>query len=132
MFELDNINKHSSDSHLKMPRVIVIDDDKDSVETLSALLQQKGIDIVGMGFDGKDALDLYVQEKPDFVILDMKMPEYDGPYAINKIKEIDPQAKIIAVTAYTDYQFKTGDVLASLKKPYEISELLKVIKGASN
>ncbi len=132
MFELDNINKHSSDSHLKMPRVIVIDDDKDSVETLSALLQQKGIDIVGMGFDGKDALDLYVQEKPDFVILDMKMPEYDGPYAINKIKEIDPNAKIIAVTAYTDYQFKTGDVLASLKKPYEISELLKVIKGALN
>lgn len=132
MFELDNINKHSSDSHLKMPRVIVIDDDKDSVETLSALLQQKGIDIVGMGFDGKDALDLYVQEKPDFVILDMKMPEYDGPYAINKIKEIDPNAKIIAVTAYTDYQFKTGDVLASLKKPYEISELLKLIKGASN
>ncbi len=132
MFELDNINKHSSDSHLKMPRVIVIDDDKDSVETLSALLQQKGVDIVGMGFNGKDALDLYVQEKPDFVILDMKMPEYDGPYAINKIKEIDPNAKIIAVTAYTDYQFKTGDVLASLKKPYEISELLKVIKGALN
>lgn len=132
MFELDNINKHSSDSHLKMPRVIVIDDDKDSVETLSALLQQKGVDVVGMGFDGKDALDLYVQEKPDFVILDMKMPEYDGPYAINKIKEIDPNAKIIAVTAYTDYQFKTGDVLASLKKPYEISELLKVIKGALN
>jgi len=132
MFELDTINKHSSDSHLKMPRVIVIDDDKDSVETLSALLQQKGIDVVGMGFNGKDALDLYVQEKPDFVILDMKMPEYDGPYAINKIKEIDPKAKIIAVTAYTDYQFKTGDVLASLKKPYEISELLKVIKGALN
>ena len=132
MFELDTINKHSSDSHLKMPRVIVIDDDKDSVETLSALLQQKGVDVVGMGFDGKDALDLYVQEKPDFVILDMKMPEYDGPYAINKIKEIDPNAKIIAVTAYTDYQFKTGDVLASLKKPYEISELLKVIKGALN
>jgi len=132
MFELDSINKNSSDSHVKMPRVIVIDDDKDSVETLSALLQQKGVDVVGMGFDGKDALDLYVQEKPDFVILDMKMPEYDGPYAINKIKEIDPQAKIIAVTAYTDYQFKTGDVLASLKKPYEISELLKVIKGASN
>jgi len=130
MFELDKINKHSSDSHLKMPRVIVIDDDKDSVETLSALLQQKGVDVVGIGFDGKDALDLYVQEKPDFVILDMKMPEYDGPYAINKIKEIDPNAKIIAVTAYTDYQFKAGDVLASLKKPYEISELLKVIKGA--
>ncbi len=132
MFELDSINKQSSDSHLKMPRVIVIDDDKDSVETLSALLQQKGVDVVGMGFDGKDALDLYVQEKPDFVILDMKMPEYDGPYAINKIKQHDPNAKIIAVTAYTDYQFKTGDVLASLKKPYAISELLKVIKGASN
>ncbi len=132
MFELDTINKMNNDSHLKLPRVIVIDDDKDSVETLSALLQQKGVDVVGMGFDGKDALDLYLQEKPDFVILDMKMPEYDGPYAINKIKEIDPNAKIFAVTAYTDYQFKAGDVLASLKKPYEISELLKFIKGASN
>ena len=55
MFELDSINKQSSDSHLKMPRVIVIDDDKDSVETLSALLQQKGVDVVGMGFAERHA-----------------------------------------------------------------------------
>ena len=132
MVELDTINKMNNDSHQRMSRVIVVDDDKDSVETLSALLEQKGVKVVGMGYNGKDALDLYLQEKPDFVILDMKMPEFDGPYAINKIKQHDPNAKIIAATAYTDYQFKTGEVLASLKKPYEISELLNIIKEASN
>ncbi len=132
MVELDTINKMNNDSHQRMSRVIVVDDDKDSVETLSALLEQKGVKVVGMGYNGKDALDLYLQEKPDFVILDMKMPEFDGPYAINKIKQHDPKAKIIAATAYTDYQFKTGEVLASLKKPYEISELLNIIKEASN
>ena len=129
MVELDTINKHSNDPHQQMASVIVIDDDKDSVDTLSTLLEQKGIAVVGMGFNGKEAFDLYVQKKPDFVILDMKMPEYDGAYAINHIKEYDPKAKIIATTAYTDYKFKPGDVLASLKKPYDISELLKVMEA---
>ena len=127
MDELDTINKLSSDSHQQMAKVIVIDDDKDSVETLSTLLEQKGVSVVGTGFNGKEAFELYVQKKPDFVILDMKMPDYDGPYAINHIKEHDPNAKIIAATAYTDYKFKPGEVLASLKKPYDISELLSII-----
>ena len=128
MTELDTINKHNHDSLQKLVSVIVIDDDKDSVETLSILLEQKGINVIGTGFNGKDAFDLYLEKKPDFVILDMKMPEYDGPYAINHIKEHDPNAKIIAVTAFTDYQYKPGEILASLKKPYDISELLNIIK----
>lgn len=61
-----------------MARVIVVDDDPDTVEVFSEYLKLKGIDIVGTGSDGKEAVDLYQEFKPDIIILDMKMPEYDG------------------------------------------------------
>ncbi len=54
--------------------VIVIDDDHDSVRTLSTLLEMKGITVEGKGYDGKDAAELYEKLRPDAVLLDMLMP----------------------------------------------------------
>ena len=113
-----------------MTSVIVIDDDQESVDTLSDLFRSEGIKVLGMGYNGKEAYQLYKIHKPDFVILDMKMPEYDGVYALKKIKAEDPNAKIIVVTGYSDYKFDRDEALAILNKPYEFDELLKTIKKA--
>jgi len=67
--------------------VIVVDDDRDMVESLSKLLAQKKIHVVAKGFNGKEAVELYFSYKPDVLLLDMKMPEHDGVYAINEIKK---------------------------------------------
>jgi len=111
-----------------MARVIVVDDDPDTVEVFSEYLKLKGIDIVGTGSDGKEAVELYQEFKPDIVILDMKMPEYDGMYAIQHIKKEDPNAKIIIVTGYHDYNLDENDVSAIFYKPYEIDEIMSAIK----
>lgn len=111
-----------------MVRVIVVDDDKDTVEIFSEFLQFHGFDVVGIGQNGKDAVGLYKEFEPNIVILDMKMPEYDGKYAIDKIKEFDSESKIIVVTGYTEYRKNELKVDALFYKPYEINDILKTIK----
>lgn len=66
-------------------RVIVIDDDIDVIDAFSEYLRIKGIDVLGIGYHGKDAVNLYQQFKLDVVFLDAKMPKYDGFYGIEKI-----------------------------------------------
>ena len=109
-------------------RAIVVDDDEDTVVVFTDYLKIKGIDVVGTGSNGKQAFELYQKHKPDIVILDMKMPEFDGKYAIDKIKKEDPNAKIIVVTGYHDYDKIEEEVEAVFYKPYEIDEIISAIK----
>jgi len=111
-----------------LTRVIVIDDDHDAVRSLSTLLEIKGVEVEGKGYDGKEAIDLYKDLRPDAVLLDMLMPEYDGKYAIRKIKNDDPDAKIVVLTAYKpNYEFEENEVAAVFEKPYKISEVIEAI-----
>jgi len=107
---------------------IVIDDDHDAVESISENLELKGICVVGKGYNGEEAYQLFKSTHPKFVLLDMKMPEYDGAYAIKKIKDEYPNAKIIVLTAYADYQFDREEVTAVMTKPYKMKQVLSVIE----
>lgn len=107
---------------------IVIDDDPDAVDSISTFLKLKGMCVVGKGYDGEEAYQLFKKFHPKFVILDMNMPKYDGAYAIKKIKDEDPNAKIIVVTGYTNVEFDREDVVAVYTKPYEMSQIIKLIE----
>ena len=112
------------------PNVIIVDDDEDLLETTSTFLELSEIEIKGKGYNGCDAENLYQQTCPDLVLLDMKMPDYDGAYAIKKIKAYDPNAKIFVLTGYVDYPFKKDEVKQIFQKPYDIKKLLLEIKQA--
>ena len=107
--------------------VIVIDDSEDTVELFSEFLEQNGINVVGKGFDGVTAVKLYKQLKPDLVLLDLHMHNGSGFYAIEKIREIEPKARIIVVTsdttAETHSRCKKLDVRI-LEKPFRIEQIL--------
>lgn len=107
---------------------IVIDDEEDVRDLFVELLKMNSIDIVGIGSNGKDALELYKIHRPNFVFIDYLMPVYDGLYGAEKIKEIDPHAKIILVSG-SDFEKGRLDNLVSaiLKKPIEISEVVKTV-----
>ena len=114
-----------------MTSVIVIDDDRDTVEVFCEFLGLKGIDVLGRGYNGKEAVELYLQLKPDVVFCDVMMPEYDGFYALEKIRRNDPDAKVIMVTA--DIAADTKEKLIELKataviyKPYDIDNVIETM-----
>ncbi len=107
---------------------IVVDDDEDSLDSICQTLEIGGIDIVGKGSDGEQAYKLYSTLTPDVVILDMNMPNYDGGYALEKITQDFPDAKIIVVTAFTDYKFEKAKATAVFTKPYDFEPFLDTIK----
>lgn len=111
--------------------VLVIDDDYNTVKVLSEFLEQKKIKVVGKGFNGNDAVKLYSQLKPDIVFLDVMMPEYDGIYALENIRKINPNAIVVMVIA--DLTTETEDRLKELKansivyKPFDIQQIFEII-----
>src|SRR5487761_2720242 len=88
-----------SDGRYSPITAIVIDDDKDTVSVLTDFLQIKGIKVIGKGYDGLEAVEIYNKLKPDAVFLDVMMEMCDGLYALEKIREIHPDALVIMVTA---------------------------------
>jgi len=112
---------------------IVIDDDLDSVELFSLLLEEQNVSVVGRGYSGKEAIDLYREKKPDFVFVDLRMPEGTGFHAIRGVKKIDESAKIIAVTAESDFSTKKKlmelDVYGTIFKPINMDKVMNLIQN---
>jgi len=77
--------------------------------------------------NGKQALDIVVNESPDLVILDMKIPGMDGLEILKEIKKIAPDTKVIMMTAYGELDMiKEATELGALThftKPFDIDEL---------
>jgi len=108
--------------------VIVVDDEEDSLESICQALEISDVNIIGKGFDGEQAYQLYKTLFPDIVIMDMNMPNYDGAYALEKIKQDFPDAKVIILTAFTDYKFEKAQADAIINKPYDLESFLDTIK----
>lgn len=114
-----------------MVRVMVVDDDVDTVAVFSEYLEIKGIEVIGRGYGGKEAIELYERLAPEIVLLDIMMPEYDGFYALTKIKEMDHDAKVIMVTADLTYdveKLRDLGVSAIIYKPYDIDKVIQTIQ----
>ena len=86
-------------------RILIVDDDKDFQEVLSAKFKASGFE-VWTAPDGAEGVTRAKEFKPDLIIMDVKMPKMDGMTAMLKIKE-DPETKnikIILLTAFGDPQ----------------------------
>jgi DNA-binding response OmpR family regulator len=109
---------------------IVIDDDLDTVELFCEYLELKGIRVIGKGYDGREAVELYQKLRPHIVFVDIMMPHYDGFYAAEEIRKVDPDAKIIMITA--DLTSDTAHRLEELQipaiyKPYEFDDIMTTV-----
>lgn len=80
--------------------ILLVEDLEIVREGLSALLSaQSGYTVVGEAEDGLQAVHMTAQKKPDVVLMDLHLPNMDGPDAIRQIKRGYPETKIIALTA---------------------------------
>ncbi len=82
-------------------RVMVIDDHSIVRQGLVALLNtEDDLKVIAEGSDGQQAIDLFKQHAPDVTLMDLRMPGIGGVEAINHIRRIRPDAKIIVLTTY--------------------------------
>ncbi len=116
---------------LKNKRVVIIDDEKDVVDVFSDYLELHFANIVGVGYNGKDAVKLYRDKEPDIIFLDVSMPNYDGFYALREIKEYDDNSIVVLITGdltkETENKAETLRASAIIYKPFKIDKLLDVI-----
>ncbi len=86
-----------------MIHVVIADDIQILRQGLKAILSQDGgIQVTGMASNGKEAYQCCKEETPDVVLMDMRMPEFDGSWGIRAIKNDFPQVKILVLTTFDD------------------------------
>lgn len=117
-------------------KIMIVDDKKDTVEMVEALLTAKGYNVES-ATNGKGALEQLknFDEKPDLILLDMFMPEMSGREVCEKIRSED-DLKDLKVAFFTVASFsdKGKETLESLNvsdyitKPFESQDLLRRIK----
>lgn len=109
----------------------IIDDDEDVTEVFAEYLEMLEIKVIAIGHDGQDAVEIYKKYTPDLVFLDLSMPGYDGIYGLKEIREINPDAKIVIVTAdLSSHDYERLDKMhptAILFKPFEIEKMKSLL-----
>lgn len=79
-------------------KVLVVDDEPSVCEVLGEFLQGTGYE-VEVAYSGDEAIASYKNDRPDVVLLDVRMPGKDGLETLREIKALDPSAIVIMVTA---------------------------------
>jgi DNA-binding NarL/FixJ family response regulator len=84
-------------------RVLIADDHPLFAEAIAITLEaDKRIEIVGFAQDGKEAIELVSELRPDIVLMDLNMPVVDGFEATRRLTKVCPESKIVVVTAATE------------------------------
>ena len=114
-------------------RVLIVDDDRDISLMLSALMKKEGLTSM-VAHDGETALQMVPVERPDMLLVDVKMPGIDGMEVLKRVKETDPHLPVVLITAYAEIPASVAAMRAGafdyLAKPFDHSEVIRVVRAA--
>jgi UDP-3-O-[3-hydroxymyristoyl] N-acetylglucosamine deacetylase len=113
-----------------MSKILIIDDEKDILNTLSSILEDEGF-TVSKAMDGKEGLAIFERENPDIVLLDVWMPELDGIQVLKRIKKKKKDAIVIVISGHGTISTAVEAVKVGaydfLEKPLSIEKVLEVV-----
>ncbi len=114
-------------------RILVVDDNEDLVEMLSAVLSLEGYDPIP-AYNGEDAISAMKEHNPQLVLLDRALPDYDGIEVCARMKEVDPTGflPVIMVTAKAHRDDKLAGLAQGvddyITKPFDMDELVAKVR----
>jgi len=103
-------------------RILIVDDHALFRDGLRSLLRAEGHDVVGEAKNGREAVDLTREVKPDLVLMDLQMPELDGLAATRLIVTESPDVKVVILTA-SEEETKLFDAIKSGAQGYLLKNL---------
>jgi two-component system, chemotaxis family, chemotaxis protein CheY len=114
-------------------KVLIVDDSALTRRSLRQILESAGCEVVEAE-NGLDALERYFLDKPDVVLLDLVMKGMYGLDVLQKIRELDPRARIVVVSAdiQTSSQDMAGEAGAAafINKPFDRTDILSALDAA--
>jgi len=115
------------------PKFLLVDDEREFVQTLSARLQVRDMDSA-VAYDGEEALSYMEKEEADVMVLDLKMPGINGMEVLRTVKKERPHVEVIILTGHGSEADKALAMelgaFAYLEKPVDIEVLSKTMKEA--
>jgi len=116
-------------------RVLVVDDHELVRSGITRMLADNpDIDVIGQASSGEDAIDFVRKQRPDIVLMDIRMPGIGGLEATRRILRIDDSIRVIVVTACADDPYPTrvmqSGASAYITKGADIQEMVRAIRQA--
>jgi len=133
--ELTDLEQSTTDAVVQSapPRVLIVEDQANERELLATCLRLGGVDVATAG-NGREAFDyLHEHELPDLVLLDMRMPEVDGPTFVKSLRDDIRlhNLRVFAVTGLSrsDFDSNTLPIDGWFSKPVRIDALMQAVRG---
>lgn len=116
---------------MEAEKILVVDDNKEIVYSISELLKYEGYEIL-KAYDGMEALDILEREAVDLILLDVMMPRLNGLSALMKLRE-KSRIPVIILSAKTEESDKVSGLTLGaddyIEKPYNPAELIARVKA---
>ena len=132
-------NQMDDRQHLGGVRVLVVEDDSDTLEMLRVILQDRGAEVITAS-SAAEALEALDHSRPDALVSDLAMPEQDGYDLINRIRQRGPEQggriPAVALTAYARAEDRVRALTAGFQmyvpKPVDPNELVAVVANLTH
>ena len=115
-----------------MAKVLIVDDAAFMRISIKNMLTKNGYEVVGEAENGTIGVDLYKELQPDIVTMDITMPEMSGLDALKEITKVDPQAKIVMVSAMGQEAMVREAIVSGAKgfivKPFKEEGIIAALK----
>lgn len=119
-----------------MYRMMIVDDEPYVVEGIRDSIDwsRYGVKVCAEAYDGKSALDLACEKRPDIIIADIRMPELDGIAFVEQAQQFLPGSKFILISAFAQFEWAQKaielGVLQYLVKPVRMTEIIDAVSRA--
>lgn len=115
-------------------RIVIVEDNPIMLRALQSTIRWGELNcvIIGTATNGKDGQNLLLEQKPDILLTDIRMPQLDGLTMLATVKERLPEMKTIIITGYSEFQYASRAIKLSvcdyILKPVRNDELIRAVR----